>query len=136
MLSAVNKYNLPKDFLSKDFIKEFPSSILFFEDNANFPWVILVSKKGVKNMLGLTLNERFDLMKDMEVIEKMMQAVFNPFQINIAIFGNKVPWLHVHIIARFENDATFPSTAFDVSPIPYDKTKKFELIKEILNYFP
>ena len=133
-LSAENKYNLPKEILAKDFIWEFESSLLFLEDNCLFPWVILVPKKEVKNMLGLTTNERLLLMKEMETVERMVDALFNPFQINIAMFGNKVPRLHVHIIARFEGDATFPSTAFHAEPLPYKIPQKLEVTKKILQY--
>lgn len=135
MLPAENKYKIPKELLAKDFIVELTHSLLFFEDNAHFPWVILVPKKEAKNMLGLTTEERIEIMKEMEKIEQIMQNLFNPDQINIAIFGNKTPRLHIHIIARFKADITFPSTAFEIASKGYEMEEKSRIIQVIKSYF-
>ena len=42
--------------------------------------------------------------------EAAMRRVLRPAKINLASFGNQVPHLHWHVIARFENDAFFPDS--------------------------
>ena len=37
-----------------------------------------------------------------------MLSFYKPTKINIASFGNYVPHVHFHIMARFENDSFFP----------------------------
>jgi diadenosine tetraphosphate (Ap4A) HIT family hydrolase len=37
-----------------------------------------------------------------------MIAYFNPKKINLAEFGNYLPHLHWHIMARFEEDSYYP----------------------------
>lgn len=134
MLNVENKYNLPQELITKDFLWEFESSILFFEDNSYFPWFILVPKNEVRNMLGLTFEERCLVMKDMEFVEKMVNTLFNPFQINVAMLGNKVPRLHIHIIARQKTDATFPASTFHIEPKPYTIESKIAILQMILNF--
>lgn len=126
---------LHPDFEKKEIIKELEFGVVLFEDNSLFPWIILTSKKGVKNMLGLTFEERIQLMKELELCEQIMQKVYSPEQLNIAIFGNKTPWLHAHIIARRIDDATWPRTAFEISPKPYSLEEKRIQIKKIKNCF-
>ena len=58
------KLDIHPDFKEKDFIIELKNTFVLFEDNAHFPWIILVYKKNVKNMLSLTTQERLDLMME------------------------------------------------------------------------
>ncbi len=44
----------------------------------------------------------------MLLIEKQMLKYYNPKKINIAMFGNYLPHLHIHVMARFEDDSYFP----------------------------
>ena len=40
--------------------------------------------------------------------QKLMSEFYTPKKVNIAIFGNYEPHLHIHIMARFEQDSHFP----------------------------
>ncbi len=121
--------NIHPNLQTKILIKELQNTFVLFENNRHFPWIILAYKENVKNMLALTTQERLELMLEIEICEKIMQKIYNPIQTNIAIFGNQTPWLHIHIIARKEDDATFPRTAFEVKPENYTKE---DLEKEVL----
>ena len=48
------------------------------------------------------------------MIEEEMIAYFNPKKINIAEFGNYMPHLHWHIMARFEEDSYFPEPMWGI----------------------
>ena len=126
---------LHPDFEKKEIIKELEFGVVLFEDNSLFPWIILASKKGVKNMLGLTFEERIKFMKELELCEQIMQKLYSPEQLNIAIFGNKTPWLHAHIIARKIGDATWPKTAFEITPKSYTLEEKTMQINKIKSCF-
>ncbi|HXF28368.1 MAG TPA: hypothetical protein VN457_00840, partial [Chlamydiales bacterium] len=54
---------------------------------------------------------------------------FSPTQLNVAMLGNKITQLHVHVIGRFENDPAWPATVWD-HPLrePYEAEKKNELL--------
>jgi diadenosine tetraphosphate (Ap4A) HIT family hydrolase len=49
---------------------------------------------------------------------------------NVAAFGNIVPQLHIHIIARFENDPIWPQPAWNLAAqlTPYSTDKANALI--------
>ncbi len=40
----------------------------------------------------------------------------SPAKINVAALGNMVPQLHIHVIARFEDDAAWPKPVWGVAP--------------------
>ncbi|MDY6407967.1 MAG: HIT domain-containing protein [Pseudomonadota bacterium] len=116
----------------KDFICDLPFSRVLMEDNADYPWVFLVPRKnGVKNMLDLTTEERLTLMREIEVVERTMNSLFQPAQTNVAMIGNKTPQLHVHIICRFENDPLWPDTVWGCGAHPYDPNQKQKVIQQI-----
>jgi diadenosine tetraphosphate (Ap4A) HIT family hydrolase len=41
-------------------------------------------------------------------VERAMIDYFAPDKINMASFGNYVPKVHIHVMARFETDSHFP----------------------------
>jgi diadenosine tetraphosphate (Ap4A) HIT family hydrolase len=43
-----------------------------------------------------------------DITEKLILSYFNADNINIASFGNLLPQVHWHIMARFETDSYFP----------------------------
>ncbi len=42
------------------------------------------------------------------VVERVLRERLRPAKINLAAFGNMVPHLHWHVIARFDWDSHFP----------------------------
>ena len=121
----------------KDFICDLPLSCVLFEDNTDYPWVMLVPRKeGVRNMLDLTTDERLTLMKEIEVCERALMNLYHPDQTNVAMIGIKTPQLHVHVLARFKTDPHWPETVWGYAGHPCDPTEKAnridQLKKEIL----
>ena len=64
----------------------------------------------VAEMTDLPAAERQEMMAAVWRTEAAMRRVLHPVKINLASFGNQVPHLHWHVIARFENDAFFPDS--------------------------
>ena len=63
----------------------------------------------IAEMTDLSAAERAEIMEMVYKVEAAMRQVFRPAKINLASLGNVVPHLHWHVIARFENDANFPT---------------------------
>ncbi len=48
------------------------------------------------------------------LIEKEMLSYYQPTKINIASFGNYLPLVHFHVMARFCEDSYFPEPMWGV----------------------
>jgi len=75
---------------------------------SEIPWLKIFTQYPYKEMSevpGFIKLEIYDLL---ETIEKEMLSYYKPKKINIASFGNYVPHVHWHIMARFEEDSYFP----------------------------
>jgi len=60
------------------------------------------------------------LMAESSALSKAMTTHFQPRKMNVANLGNIVSQLHLHYIARFEDDPAWPGPVWGHSPaIPY-----------------
>lgn len=122
--------------LKKDtfLIKDLKLCQLLLMNNSFYPWLILVPKKpDLVEIIDLSESDQILLIKEIDLISKIIKKVFNPDKINIAALGNMVPQLHIHIIARFKNDRTFPKPIWvDNENKIYDENESKKIIALIL----
>lgn len=84
-------------------------SSLLLMDDARFPWLILVPRiAGARELLDLDEADRHSLLGEISAISRVLETRLRPDKVNIAALGNVVSQLHVHVIARFTNDAVWP----------------------------
>jgi diadenosine tetraphosphate (Ap4A) HIT family hydrolase len=102
-------------------------------DDARFPWVILVPRRPeIREIIDLELRDRAMLYRDMEAVMDAMKRLFSPTKLNVAALGNMVPQLHMHVIARFDDDQAWPKPVWSVGErVPYDPTMADERAKAI-----
>jgi diadenosine tetraphosphate (Ap4A) HIT family hydrolase len=78
-------------------------------NNASYPWVILVPKReDVSEIFQLTAQDRQQLMVEMSEVSAALAAHYRADKMNVAALGNVVPQLHVHVIARYQDDPAWP----------------------------
>ena len=75
-------------------------------------------------------------MKEIAFTSQSVRHVFQPKKLNVASLGNIVPQLHIHVVARYENDGAWPGPIWN-SGISKDyedniKTKTIEEMKDTL----
>lgn len=75
---------------------------------STIPWLKIFTKYPYKEMSEVPKEIRDEIYMILEIIEKLMIEYYSPTKINIASFGNYLPHVHWHIMARFENDSHFP----------------------------
>ena len=78
-------------------------------NNAKFPWIILIPKR--KNITDITdLNSKDQTLLMIEIVHcsRLMKKIFKTKKLNVEKIGNIVPQLHIHIIARYKHDLTWP----------------------------
>ena len=81
------------------------------EDDPLFPgYFRVIWNKHIAEMSDLTDDERQLLEKVLLTVEKVVREQMQPDKINWAQFGNMVPHLHWHIIARYRDDSHFPES--------------------------
>ena len=120
----------------KDFVIDLKLCKVLFEDNKYYPWIFLVpQKENTKNMTALTMEERFQLMKEIAVAEKIMFELFPCDQDNVAMIGNMTPQLHVHIVCRKEGDPDWPGTVWNSQSAKYEPDEKAAIIAKIRDAF-
>ena len=80
-------------------------------DDPLFPgYFRVIWNKHIAEISDLTDDERQLLEKVLLTVEKVVREQMQPDKINWAQFGNMVPHLHWHIIARYRDDSHFPES--------------------------
>lgn len=72
------------------------------------PWLKIFTHEPRKEFSDCSREERMMIFDVLDLIEREMLTYYKPEKINIASFGNMLPRVHWHIMARFVNDSYFP----------------------------
>jgi diadenosine tetraphosphate (Ap4A) HIT family hydrolase len=77
--------------------------------DANYPWFLLIPQiNGLKEPHQLSSAQQHLLTNESRMLSLAIEICFSPVKLNIASIGNMVGQLHVHHIARFEDDVAWP----------------------------
>src|SRR5688500_4476024 len=88
-------------------------------NDARHPWVMLVPEKvDAVELVDLSAEELHRLADEIRTVSLAMRELFHPDKLNVAALGNVVPQLHVHVVARFHDDAHWPRPVWGNSPAP------------------
>lgn len=101
-------------------------------NNRNFPWIILVPK--IADAIEITDLSKEDaalLMEEIYLVSDIVKSLFDADKLNIASLGNIVSQLHVHIIARYEEDIAWPEPVFGKDKQDYEQDE-YKLLTEAL----
>lgn len=78
-------------------------------DDANHPWMILVPRAAdAVELIDLDDARQAELLREIGMVSRALREVFKPHKLNVAALGNVVSQLHVHVIARFQDDIAWP----------------------------
>ncbi len=90
-------------------------------NDANYPWLILVPQRvGLRDLHNLSSEDLATATAEIVRASRALEALFDPFKLNVAALGNQVPQLHIHVIARSEDDPAWPKPVWGVAPaVPY-----------------
>ena len=102
-------------------------------NDRRFPWVIVIPR--IENARDWNEVEDPALHTEVMKIANALQKITGAEKMNIASLGNVVAQLHIHIIARFENDAAWPAPIWGHGTAePYqDSPALIEQLKETLS---
>ena len=78
-------------------------------NDANYPWLILVPRiANISDIIDLNAAQQQMLWQESALVSRALKYLFTPDKLNIAALGNMVPQLHLHHIARYQNDVSWP----------------------------
>jgi len=128
MVFKINK----KFKVSSYHITELKLCSIRLHDNSKFPWVILIPKrKNITDITELNFKDQILILKEIVYVSKIMKKLFKTNKLNIEKIGNIVPQLHIHIIARYKNDSSWPLSVWVVKGKTYSKSTLEKTINKI-----
>ena len=84
------------------------------KEESSIPWVKIFTTKPYKELSDCDDATREAILKAMLIVEQEMLSYYQPEKINIALFGNYVPHVHIHVMARFKEDSHFPESMWGI----------------------
>jgi diadenosine tetraphosphate (Ap4A) HIT family hydrolase len=98
-----------------------PLCELLLMNDARYPWCILVPRvAGATEIIDLSVADQTQLQRESVALQHALRDLYRPDKLNVAMLGNVVPQLHVHHLARFRSDATWPAPVWGRgSALPY-----------------
>jgi diadenosine tetraphosphate (Ap4A) HIT family hydrolase len=132
MINKVNKHFL-KD---SHFITDLKLCSVRLINNSKFPWIILIpNRKNISDITELNLKDQILLIKEIVHSSKLMKKIFKTKKLNVEKIGNIVPQLHIHIIARYVKDSSWPLSVWVVKGKPYSKVLLDKTIANMKDFF-
>jgi len=85
------------------------NEIYIEKEPSEIPWLKIFTQEPHKELGDVPKPLRTKLWTTFDIIEAEMKNYYNPTKINMASFANMLPRVHLHVMARFENDSYFPN---------------------------
>ncbi len=99
------------------FLTDWPLCQVRLINDQQYPWYILVPRReGARDVIDLTEAEQQQLWAESRVLSLYLRQDHQPDKLNLAALGNMVPQLHLHHIARFVQDPSWPAPVWGKYP--------------------
>ena len=83
------------------------------KENSEIPWLKIFTKEPFRELGDLPKELRIRLWDIYDIVEFHMKFYYKPHKINMASFANQLPQVHIHVMARFEEDSWFPNNVWE-----------------------
>jgi diadenosine tetraphosphate (Ap4A) HIT family hydrolase len=105
--------------------------ILLLNDR-RFPWLLLVPRRsGIEEIVDLAKVDRIQLIDEIAQASGVLRALYRPYRLNVADIGNKAAQLHIHIVARQQDDALWPAVVWSNAYERYDEAGMAARVAEL-----
>jgi diadenosine tetraphosphate (Ap4A) HIT family hydrolase len=118
-------------------IGEFSLSKVLLMNDARYPWVILVPRVvGLTEVFQLNDKQQAQLMIESNFVAEKLKMLVQADKMNIAALGNVVSQLHIHHVARFTHDETWPAPVWGKGlAVQYDSDERNTVCQQIIQLF-
>jgi diadenosine tetraphosphate (Ap4A) HIT family hydrolase len=116
------------------FIKDLSLCQIRLQNDSRYPWLVLLPRKNdLTEVYELNEQDQELLIKESSLVSKGLALTTGCKKVNVANLGNVVSQLHWHVVARFEQDLTWPGPIWGVgTSVPWDDQKRVEFIDSFL----
>jgi diadenosine tetraphosphate (Ap4A) HIT family hydrolase len=106
-------------------------------NDARYPWVILVPKIiGLTEIFNLNDDEQYQLMVESNFVASKLHDLVQADKMNVAALGNVVSQLHIHHVARFIEDETWPAPVWGKGQaMRYDENEQKAVCQQLKAVF-
>ncbi len=87
---------------------------ILLKDNAIFPWFVIIPEvdETITEIHQLSDEDYVSVSTTIRQVSGFVDQYSQPDKVNVGAIGNIVRQLHIHIIARFENDLAWPGVVW------------------------
>ncbi|NBB65852.1 HIT domain-containing protein [Pseudomonas sp. ODNR1LW] len=109
---------------------EWPLCHVRLQDDARFPWLILIPRvEGVVELEDLNVEQRAALMEETVRAGALVRALWPVEKLNVGSIGNVTAQLHVHVVGRRRDDGLWPDPVWGRGPaVPYAEDERARLL--------
>jgi diadenosine tetraphosphate (Ap4A) HIT family hydrolase len=103
-------------------VAELSLSSLRLMNDRRYPWAILAPRlSGREELSDLSAAEQRLLLEEVTIVSRALSSLAAAHKMNVASLGNLVRQLHVHVVARREDDEAWPQPVWGRGAVtPYD----------------
>jgi len=100
---------------------ELPLCRVLLMNDARYPWLVLVPRRvDLVEFTQLDDHHCRELTAEARQCALALRDLYRPDKLNLGALGNVVPQFHLHVIARYRNDARWPQPVWGFPPAePY-----------------
>lgn len=130
-------FELHPNLSQKDFLVDLPLCRVLLENESHYPWILLVPRRSnLSRIMDLEQTDQLQLLRELDLSQKILWNGFSLTQLNVAAIGNKTPQLHIHIIGRRLSDPAWPHTVWDhPERLAYSSQEKEIVIQRLRSAF-
>lgn len=86
-------------------------------NDRRWPWLVLIPQRsGIEEMHELTPLDQAMLTFEVNSVSQMLKTETQCDRTNVAVLGNRIRQLHVHVVARSEKDPGWPAPVWGQDP--------------------
>ena len=112
---------------------EWPLCHVRLQDDARFPWLILIPRvEGAVELADLSAEQRAALMEETVRAGDLVRRLGPVEKLNVGAIGNVTSQLHVHVVGRRRDDGLWPDPVWGRGPaVPYDPAERARQLEKI-----
>ncbi len=102
-------------------------------NDARFPWLIAVPQRaGISELHELSRDDYIIVLDEVAFISRTLMQLCKADKMNVAALGNMVHQLHIHIIARHNDDVAWPKPIWGIgAAVPYPQEQAETFISDL-----